>query len=415
MDNTSSSAPRPPPMNFATFSSPAFFADPYPLYAQLRAKGALLELAPNVRVTGDYALIDALLRERRAGKTYLESVRVRYGEERVGMPVFQVLSRMFLMMNPPVHTRLRKLLMKAFNARQIENLREIVEASTHELLDAIAAKPEFDFVADYALPQPLNVICRLLDIPFEDGARLGRAASCVASALDLAPLGEDMLAEANEGALALEAYFEGVIEQRRRQPGTDLVSALISVEDEGETFDEKEVIANVMLLFIAGHETTSNTMGNAMIALFRNPESLAAMAADPALVPGGVAELVRYDSSVQVVVRTVFEDLELEGHALPRGTLLFLLVGASNRDPAVFADPDRLDIRRANAKASLSFGGGIHYCLGARLAQMELETAIGAMLARFPKLSPVDLDRLEWHHRNNLRGVKALPMRTGTN
>ncbi|WP_175764415.1 cytochrome P450, partial [Burkholderia ambifaria] len=154
--------------------------------------------------------------------------------------------------------------------------------------------------------------------------------SCVASALDLAPLGEAMLAEANEGALALEAYFEGVIEQRRRQPGTDLVSALISVEDEGETFDEKEVIANVMLLFIAGHETTSNTMGNAMIALFRNPESLAAMTADPALVPGGVAELVRYDSSVQVVVRTVFEDLELEGHALPRGTLLFLLVGASN-------------------------------------------------------------------------------------
>ncbi|WP_323118009.1 cytochrome P450 [Burkholderia alba] len=395
-------------MNFSTFSSPAFFADPYPLYAQLRAKGPLLEIAPNIRVTGDYALINALLRERSVGKTYLQSVRVRYGEARMGMPVFDVLSRMFLMMNPPAHTRLRTLLMKAFNARQIENLRAITEASTRELLDAIAGKAEFDLVADYALPLPLNIICRLLGIPFDDGARLGQAASRVASALDLAPIDDARLQEANDGALALEAYFEDVIERRRRRPGDDLISSLLTVEDDGETFNKKEVIANVVLLFVAGHETTSNTMSNAMVALFRNPERLAELIAAPSLVPSGVAECMRYDSSVQMVVRTVFEDIRVEGHVLPRGTLIFMLLGAANRDPAVFPDPDRLDIHRVNAKAALTFGGGIHYCLGARLAQMELEIAIGSLLQRFPSLRPIDLDRLEWHQRNNLRGLQTL-------
>ncbi|MEK6421794.1 MAG: cytochrome P450 [Burkholderia gladioli] len=400
-------------MNFSMFSSPAFFADPYPLYAQLRAKGPLLEIAPNARVTGDYAVIDALLRERRAGRTYLESVRVRYGDDKVEMPVFQMLSRMFLMMNPPSHTRLRTLLMKAFNARQVESLREIVDVSTHELLDAIAAKPAFDFVADFAQPLPLNIICRLLDIPFDDGTRLGHAASCMAAAFELAPLDAAMLNEANEGALALERYFEGVIAARRGQPGDDLISALLGVEDEGETFAEKEVIANVMLLFIAGHETTSNALGNAMIALFRHPDSLAELRADPALLPSAIAECLRYDSSVQLTVRTSFDDIEVAGQILPRGTMVFMLIGSANRDPAMFAEPDRFDIRRANAKAAPVFAGGIHYCLGARLAQMEMEIAIGALLARLPNLRPVDLETLEWRHRNTLRGVKALPMTTG--
>ncbi|MFM0075945.1 cytochrome P450 [Paraburkholderia sediminicola] len=399
-------------MNFATFSSPAFFTDPYPMYKELREAGPLLPVGPNALVTGRFEIIDALLRDRRMGKTYLQSVRARYGDEATEQPVFQALSRTFLMMNPPAHTKLRTLLMKAFNARQIEKQREIVEATSRDLLDRIGAAAQFDLVSQYAMPLPVEIICRLLDIPSSHGSELGVAASRLVSAFDLAPLDETALAAANAAALTLERYFRTVIEQRRARPGDDIVSSLVNAADDGATLSDDEIISNVILLFIAGHETTSNMIGNAMVALFRQPIRFEALRREPAAIAKAVAECMRYDGSVQMVVRTALEEVVIHDVTLSPGTIVFMLTGAANRDPAVFSHPDELDFDRGANVPSLAFGGGIHYCLGARLALLEMEVALRDLLARFPRMQPEDLDQLKWHRRNNLRGVQSLRIHT---
>ncbi|MEM5314929.1 cytochrome P450 [Paraburkholderia sp. JHI869] len=399
-------------MQFSDFSSPAFFDNPYPLYEKIRAAGPILQVAPNMFVTGRFEIIDAVLRDSRMGKSYLQSVAARYGADATAQPVFQSLSRTLLMMNPPAHTRLRALLMKTFNARGIEKLTAIVEATTHELLERVGSRAEFDLVSDYAFPLPVQIICRLLDVPVADAIALGGAASQLAAAFDLAPLDETGLRAADEGALMLERYFHGVIEQRRAQPGDDLISAMLSVEDEGSRLTDEEVVSNAVLLFFAGHETTSNMIGNMMLALFRHPQQMEALKGDPKLLPRAIAECMRYDNSVQLLARTALEDVTLGDASLARGSVVFLLIGSANRDPAAFPAPDTLDFARGANTPSLSFGAGIHYCLGARLAALELDVAMRSLLARFPEIRPVDLDGLVWHRRNNLRGVTSLRVHT---
>jgi cytochrome P450 len=399
-------------MQFADFSSPAFFANPYPLYERIRAGGPLLPVGPSAFVTGRFEIIDTLLRDARMGKTYLQSVAARYGADATAQPVFQSLNRTLLMMNPPAHTRLRALLMKTFNARGIGKLTAIVEATTAELLDQLGARAEFDLVADYALPLPVRIICRLLDVPVADATALGDAASRLVAAFDLAPLDAAGLRAADQAALTLERYFQGVVAERRAQPGDDLICAMLSVEDEGSRLSDEEVVSNAVLLFIAGHETTSNMIGNMMIALFRHPQQRAALQQDPQLLPRAIAECMRYDGAVQMLVRTAFEDIALGDVVLPRGSVVFMLIGSANRDPAVFTEPDTLDFARGTGTPALAFGAGIHYCLGARLAALELDVAMRSLLARFPALGPVDLEALVWHRRNNLRGVTSLPVRT---
>jgi cytochrome P450 len=395
-------------MKFSDLSSPAFFENPYPFYEQLRGEGALVPLAPNVMLTGRYAVIDALLHDRRMAKTYMPSVVARYGESGREQPVFQALSRMFLMMNPPTHTRLRGLLMKAFNARQIDMLRDIAQSTADSLIDVLKPRAEFDLISDYTLPLPVNIICRLLDVPVAEGVKLGSAASRLASALDAAPMDTASLAEANEATLALERYFAGVVEERRMKPGSDLVSALLRAEEAGQSLTEDEIVSNVLLLFIAGHETTSNMLGNALIALHRQPEQLDLLRRDVSLMPKAVNECLRFDSSVQMIVRTALEEVQVGELSLARGTMVFMMLGAANRDPEQFDRPDELDIERAVQGRLLSFGAGIHHCLGARLAMLELETGLGTALARLPDLRVTNLDALKWRQRNNLRGVESL-------
>ncbi len=401
-------------MQFSDFSSPEFFANPYQLYEKIRAAGTLLPVAPNAFVTGRFDVVDALLRDPRMGKTYLQSVSARYGTEATAQPVFQSLNRTLLMMNPPTHTRLRALLMKTFNARQIEKMTSIVEATAHELLDRIDSRDEFDLVADFAYPLPVRIICRLLDIPIVQATVLGEAAGRLVAAFDLAPLDANALRAADEAALELERYFGEIVEQRRRHPGDDLVSAMLGVEDEGSRLSDEEIVSNAVLLFIAGHETTSNMIGNMMIALFRHPSQLEALKQDARLLPRAITECIRYDGAVQMLVRTAFEDLSVADVTLARGSVVFMLIGAANRDPAMFPQPDSLDFARVTSAPSLSFGAGIHYCLGARLAMLEMEIAIQCLLTRFPAMQAVDLEGLVWHRRNNLRGVTSLPVRSGT-
>jgi cytochrome P450 len=395
-------------MNFNDFSSPEFFENPYPLYEKIRSAGPFVQFTPNAFITGRMSIVEPLLRDRGMGKNYMPGVIVRYGESAPSQPVFQTFSRTFLMMNPPTHTRLRGRLTKAFNARQMGKLKEIVETTVDRLIERLAAKREFDLMAEYAMPLPVEIICGLLDIPIEHGTQLGDAASRLVAAVDLAPLSDALLRDANDAALTLETYFRAVVAARRANPGDDIISSLVAIGEDGVSLTEDEVIANVILIFTAGHETTSNMIGNALLALSRHPDQLAALKREPALMSKAVAECMRYDGSVQMVVRTALEEVTVGGATLAPGTIVFMLIGAANRDPYVFTDPDRLDIERADSGRSLAFGGGIHFCLGARLAALEIETAMKSLLERFPNLQLTEPDRPQWRKRHNLRGVQSL-------
>lgn len=394
-------------MKLADLSTPAFLEDPYPLYKTLREQAPFVRVAPNALMTGRYGIVDALLQNRSMGKSYLESVRVRYGDDGPNMPLFQGVGRMFLMLNPPAHTRVRALMMKAFNARQVETMRELALTTAHELVDGLAPRKQADLVAEFAFPLPLLIICRMLDIPVAEATILGATVSKLAKVFDPAPMNAEALTQTSAAYDELARYFAGIIAARRSRPGNDLISLLLRVEEGGDTLTHDEIVSNVILLFIAGHETTSNMIGNALIALHRSPQQLDLLTQHPQKLPNAVLECLRYDGSVQMTMRTAMEDIEIEGEVLPRGTMVFLMLGAANRDPDRFEEPDRLDIDRRQGREQ-TFGAGIHHCLGYRLALIELESAIGVLLERLPSLRLTDLDTLKWNQRGNLRGVSAL-------
>jgi cytochrome P450 len=394
-------------MKLADLKSASFFENPYPTYAALRAEGPIVPLAPNMVVTGHYDVIDALLHDRRVGKAYLDSIRVRYGEDGPNQPVFQSMSRMMFAMNPPVHTHVRGLMMKAFNARQIEAIRDIAQTTANRLIDTFVGDETVELIEQYALPLPVEIICGMLDVPVEDASKIADATREVTRALDPAPLQPHELALANDASETMDRYFKQVIEARRTKPGDDLISMLLSVEERGVTLTDDEIVSNVVLLFGAGHETTSNMIGNMLIALHRHPEQLALLKREPSKLSNAVFECLRYDSSVQTTVRTALEDVEIGGTTLPRDTVILLMLGSANRDPAKFKDPGRLNIERDEARLQ-TFGAGIHHCLGYRLALLELETALRSLLERLPNLQLTNLDDLRWRERGNLRGVEAL-------
>ncbi|TCK34549.1 hypothetical protein B0G84_6507 [Paraburkholderia sp. BL8N3] len=395
-------------MKLSDLSSPAFIANPYPMYEELRAAGPFVQMGPRTMLTGRYAVTEAMLLDRRLGKDFNKSIRARYGEAATNERSFQAMARTFLMLNPPSHTRLRDPLTQAFNARQIEKLRDLSVDSAHRLIDAFPSGGNIDLIRDFAAPLPVRIICGLLDIPLENADMLRRATGPLTSTLDIAPLDADRLHAANEATRVLQDYFSAMVNERRANPGDDLISTLATLSDESEPLTNDEIVSNVILLFAAGHETTSNMIGNALVSLHRNPAQLEKLKNNPSLMPKAVAECIRYDGSVQMVTRVVSEDVEIAGVKLARDTALFASIGAANRDPARFDDPDTLDIERDDHGRLLSFGGGIHYCLGARLALLELETSLAALFERAPNLRLRNLDDLHWNNGSSIRGVQSL-------
>jgi cytochrome P450 len=252
------------------------------------------------------------------------------------------------------------------------------------------------------------VICELLGVPAQDRGRFGEWSAALARGLDnLSATDSEFIMHGNAAASGLTDYFRGLIAARRRTTGSDLLSALIAAEEAGDRLTEDELLATCVLLFFAGHETTVNLIGNGTLALLRHPDQLQRLHAKPALIGNAVEELLRYDSPVQRTGRVASEDLEFNGIFLRRGDRVNMLVGAANRDPAQFADPDRLDITRPNAAQHLSFAAGIHYCVGAPLARLEAQLAIAALLRRAPTLRLVD-ERPTWRSTFVLRGLQSL-------
>ncbi|MGC1040265.1 cytochrome P450 [Pantoea agglomerans] len=394
-------------MQLHELMNPDYSDNPFPLYRKLHQQGPLIPAGEKIIISGSHAVVDALLNDRRVGKNYMESVRVRFGDDAARLPLFLGISRMFLVLNPPDHNRLRGLVMKAFSAREIKSLREMAMTIANELVDALEGRRAFDLAQAFAFPLPVRIICRMLDVSESDAPELGRLTSALVRVFDPQISQSDLL-KAAEAFAVLENYFSAVIVSRRDSTASDLVSLFLRSDSDGDQLDHDEIIANVILLFLAGHETTSNMLCNTILALHAHPQELASLKQNHALIPDAIEECLRYDSSVQMLYRTTLEEIELAGELIPPGTRFFLSLGAANHDPLVFTSPERLNIRRHEGRC-LAFGGGIHHCMGYRLALAEMEVALEVLLTRLPEMRPVAAG-VRRNHRANLRGVSALPV-----
>jgi len=320
------------------------------------------------------------------------------------------MSHWMLQQDQPDHTRLRGLVVKAFTARRVEDMRPRIQEVVDRTIDDVIARGHMDLIEDFAFRLPVTIICDMLGIPEEHREVFYKSSRDGGRILDPVPLTPAEIAEANMGHAMAKMYFEQLFELRRRNPGDDLTTQLVQAEEAGSRLTNEELIANIILLFGAGHETTVNLIGNGLLALHRNPDQLALLKANPSLISNAIEEFLRYDSSVQMTGRVALEEIEdLGGKRIPKGESVLCLLGSANRDPAVYSDgPDRLDITRPNVKP-LSFGGGIHFCLGAQLARIEAEIAISTLLRRIPDLRLDDAENPQWRPTFVLRGLKQLP------
>jgi cytochrome P450 len=403
MDDTTLAAPVFNPL------SPEFIRDPYPYYRQLRAYDPLWPSPFGYRLASRHADIAAILRDRRFGKSYAARMTKRYGEHAMEEPAFRTMRVWMLNLDPPDHTRLRGLVVKAFTARRVEEMRPRIEAIVDATIDRIEPQGTMDVIADFALRLPVTVICDMLGIPDEDRDRFFDRSRDVDGGrlLDPVPMTRAELDAANERSESGMDYFRHLFALRRAEPGDDLTTQLVYAEEQGQKLSEEELVANINLLFGAGHETTVNLIGNGLLALYRNPDQLQLLRQHPELGANAVEELLRYDSSVQLTGRTAHQDVVVGGVEIKEGEGVLCLLGAGNRDPEVYDQPERLDITRTKIEP-LSFGGGIHHCLGAQLARIEGDIAISTLLRRLPGLTLDDIEEPQWRPTFVLRGLTQL-------
>ena len=301
------------------------------------------------------------------------------------------------------------LVVRAFTARRVDDMRPRIQQIVDEIIDRVEPQGHIDLIADFAFRLPVTVICDMLGIPEEHREVFFTDSRAGGRLLDLAPLSRVEIDEQNSYNLAMAAYFHRLFELRRREPGNDLTTHLVQAEEDGNALTNEELTANVILLFGAGHETTVNLIGNGLLALYRNPDQLDLLKSDLSLMANAIEELLRYDSSVQVTGRTALEYVEeIGGISLEKDQSVVCLLGSANRDPEIYPDPDRLDISRRDVHP-LSFGGGIHYCVGAQLARIEAEIAIATLLRRLPNLQLNDIEHPDWRQTFVLRGLNKLP------
>ncbi|PZF99239.1 cytochrome P450 [Micromonospora deserti] len=397
----------------ALLMSPQGRIDPYPTYERLRAHGPVVEAAPAFFVVTGYAEADAILRDPRFGVLDDDLRDNLWPGWRESLAVASI-SRSMLRTNPPDHTRMRRLAAGAFTPRRIAALGEVVTAQADELVDGMLDRGRdgapVDFMTDFAYPLPVGVICALLGVPAADRPLFRRWAADLTGILEPELTAAD-LAVADRGAGELRGYLTELVGARRRAPADDLTTALVQAHDaDGDRLTGDELLANLMVLLVAGFETTTNLLGNGLVVLLGQPRAAAALRERPDLAPAYVTELLRYDSPVQLTTRLSSGPASCAGAHLPAGSWTLLLLGAANRDPRRFPQPDRFDPWRAQSHP-LSFGAGPHYCLGAGLARLEAQVAFPRLLRRLPGLALAGTPR----HRSRLtlRGYDALPVTVG--
>jgi len=386
--------------------------DPYPFYRRLRDLDPVYwDAQRDTWVLTRYADVAAALRDPRlSAERVLPGQGPTAGAEtgRDESPIARAMAKQMLFLDPPDHTRLRGLVSKAFTPRVIEGMRPQIQVLVDELLDAAAARGRMDLIADFSFPFPAIVIAGLLGVPPEDRSQFKEWSEAFGMLLDPGAHAPEEVDAAQAGVFALIAYLLEIVEQRREAPRDDLISLLIAAEEQGDTLDTEELLINCVLLLAAGHGTTTHMIGNGVLALLRQPDQLERLRADPALMKSAVDELLRYDGPVQVTGRRVTQDLEIAGRRIREGQHITTVLGAANHDPARFAHPDRLDLGRQDNK-HMAFAHGIHFCLGAALARLEGQIAIGTLARRFPTLR-LETGEPEWMPSVVFRGLIALPV-----
>jgi len=396
----------PPPVAEFNPLLPEFIANPYPFYHQLRAEDPVHRstLLPDSWMLTRYTDAAVVLRDPRFGRQDAE----RFFRERFGSgPLVDVYTKWMLFRDPPDHTRLRTLVSKAFTPRAIENLRPRIQVLVDELLGAVELAGQMDIMEAIAYPLPVLVICEMLGVPAQDRNIFQAWSGDVARTLD--PIQTPETVERGHAVVAAMCdYFHELIAELRKNPQDNLLSAMIAAEEQGDRLSEEELLANCILLFSAGHETTVNLIGNGMLALLRHPGERQKLQENPALIPSAVEEFLRYEGPVQITGRSVPEGIEIGGKRITPGERVFVILAAANRDPAQFANPDQLDITR-NDSRHLAFGYGIHFCLGAALARLEAQSAIGTMIRRLPHLT-LQNETPQWRPAFTLRGLQTLPV-----
>jgi len=392
--------------------APGYFEDPYAQYRGLRERvpvhhsplgpWTLTRYDDCARILREPGVSVEISNTEYDGRTaMLEAAGYERGERG---------RRGILNLDPPDHTRIRRLAQQAFTPRRVETLTARIQALVDELLDAVEPDGTMDVIADLAFPLPFAVISELLGMPDTDRDEMRQWSHLVVKGLEPIVTPDDLPGIIDAGDHLTE-HVQAAIAWKRREPADDLLSALIAAEEAGDRLSPEELQDQVVLLYLAGHETTVNLIGNATIALLRHPDQLALLRAEPDLIGNAVDELLRYDSPVQFSRRITLRDLEVGGQEIPARSFVFTILGAANRDPAHFGPTaEQLDLRRRDAPHHLSFGGGIHHCLGAVLARAEARAAIGSLVGRFPDLALAD-PHPPWNGRVVLRGLDALPVR----
>lgn len=402
---------------FDPFSA-EFRADPYPVYRYYREQDPV-HFRPTDNPLSDgtwylfrYADVAAALKDRRLGREIQQLLPPGMQPEipETHQPFVQMANNWMLMRDPPTHTRLRLLVNRAFTPRTVETRRAHIADIANELLDEIETAGSMDLIADFAFLLPVTVIAEMLGVHTSDRRQFREWAVDLAAAVDVRTSDDSHIA-ASQAAVQLSAYLQDVVADRRKTPQDDLVSHLIAVQDvDGmEKLSDDEMIATLILLLVAGHETTTNLIGNGTLALLRNRSQWEYLLANPDGIVPAVEELLRYDSPVQMTFRVVFEDSEIGGQPLRRGDTVGMVLGATNRDPEHYPDPEKLDVART-PKVPGSFGFGIHFCLGSGLARAEGQIALETLLRRTPNLAVASDGPSDWRPTIAFRGLERLPV-----
>ena len=390
-----------------------FFENPYPIYKALREREPIHWNAfMNNWIVTRFDDVQAMFQDRRFVSAPIMSDSkppTLPADDVKAMQSVVIYLRMFMQgMDPPLHTRQRQLIHKAFTPRMIERMRERTQVIVNELLDAVEEKGQFDLIADLAYPLPSTIIFEMLGIPSELREPIKASSETIAKFVSLVKPEPGQFQHMAASLQVVVDLLKPIIAERRSHPQNDLLSLMVQVEENGEKLSEQELIILVTMLLFAGHETTTNLIGNGILALLRHHKQFEQLTSDLSLVSQTVEEMLRYDPPVQMIPRYVNEDMEFSGKAMHRGERVMLGLAASGHDPEHFSDPDRFDITR-KPERNLSFGYGIHFCIGAPLARLESQIAVTELVKRFPDLQLTD-NPIEWRFNITMRGLKALPL-----
>lgn len=399
-------------LSLANLRRPEIHANPYPFYAQLQAQDPVhWDETMGFWVLTRYADVASALNDGRFSRAQglMKGFnRLPESAQEVAKPIYDAFSKMMTYADPPYHTRLRGLVNKAFTPRAVEAMRPHIQEVVDSLLDAVAAKGQMDVIRDLAYPLPILVIADMLGLPGTERQRFKDWSDDLFAILGLVQHTPDLMNQAAQSLVEMTDYITTISRERAAQPRDDLLTGLVMAVDEGQRLSQEELVANISLLLGAGHETTSHLIGNGLLALLQHADQMDQLRGNPSLVDRTVEEVLRYEGPVQIVYRSVTEDIELDGRRINRGQLVNLMFGAANRDPAQFSEPDRFDITR-NEGRHVGFGLGIHFCLGAALARLEVQTAFTTILRRFPDLR-LAADTLAWQAHPTFRGLQSLPV-----